>query len=130
MATTNGNSGLVKIGANTVAEVIDFSLDQSVATADDTQLSDTSMSHLIGKKSWGGSVNCYMDKSDTNGQVAMANGAAVTLLLYPAGAGSGAVEFTGLTTISNVSISNAGDTTIPTSFTFVGNGDLTEGTVV
>ncbi len=129
MANVNGNSGLVKIGANTIAEVLDFSVDEAAATVDDTVLNDTSTTHKGGLLSWSGSVNCFYDTTDTNGQVAMAIGTSLTLILQPEGDTSGDATLTGLVTIVGIGRAVANDTIVTQSFTFTGNGALTLGTV-
>lgn len=129
MATFIGNDGVVKVGANTVAEVSSFSLSEAANTADDTVLGDASQSHLVGTLSWTGSITCYWDDTDSTGQGAMTNGASVTLVLLPEGAAVGAAEYTGTATITGIETGVGLDATNTASFTFTGNGDLTIGTV-
>jgi len=129
MATFSGNAGQVKLTTNQVAEVLDWSLSESANTIDDTVLGDTSMTHLAGLNSWSGSINCYWDDTDTNGQVAMTIGASVTLNLLPEGGGVGAAEYSGTATIVGIERAVANDSIVTQSFTFTGNGDLTIGTV-
>lgn len=128
MATFNGNAGVVKIGANTVAEVLDFSIDETANTVDDTVLGDSATTHLSGLNSWSGSINCYWDDTDTNGQVALTIGASVSLALLPEGATTGDAQYSGTVTITGISRAVANDSTVTQSFTFTGNGALTIGT--
>lgn len=130
MATHIGNDGQVKIGANAVAEIVSFSLSESVNTADDSVLGDTSTSHIAGMKSWSGSVSCYWDETNTTGQGAMTAGASVTLNLYPEGSTSGDTYWTGTATITGIERSVSNDTIVQANFTFTGNGALTSTTVV
>ncbi len=128
MATFNGNSGVVKIGSNAVAEVLDFSVDESANTVDDTVLGDTASTHKSGLNSWSGSVNCYWDDTDTNGQVALTIGASVALALLPEGATTGDAEYSGTATITGIGRAVANDSIITQSFSYVGNGVLAIGT--
>ena len=102
MATHIGNSGSVKIAAATVAEVLSWSLTEGANVADDTILGDASASHKVGTKNWSGSVSCYWDETDTNGQEAMVVGASVDLSLLPDGATTGDIDFNGTATITSI----------------------------
>jgi len=125
MANHIGNSGIVKISTNTVAEVISFSLSENVNTADDFVLGDTWQTHTAGTKSWSGSVQCYWDETDTNGQEAMTVGASVELHLIPEGSGTGNIDFNGTATIMTIERSVQNDNIVTATFTFKGDGTLT-----
>lgn len=129
MATHHGKDGVVKIGANAVAEVTEFDLNIQADRADDTAMGDAWKTHLVGLKSWSGNVKCHWDETDTNGQVAMTEGASVSLALYPEGADSGDSYFSGTATISSVQVSASRDGVVSASFAFEGNGALTRATV-
>lgn len=129
MATFIGNDGVVKVGANTVAEVSAFSVSQTGNTADDTVLGDTAQSHLAGTTGWSGSLTCYWDDTDTAGQGAMTINASVALTLLPEGVAVGAAEYTGTATITGIETGIGLDATNTASFSFTGNGPLTIGTV-
>ena len=89
MATHTGSSGLIKVGTNTVAEVRSFTLDTTAELLEDTALTDTSKTFQVGKKGATASIECFWDETDTNGQIAIAEGEQVTMTLYPEGATSG-----------------------------------------
>lgn len=125
MATHTGNAGSVTIGANAVAEVLDFSLTEGVNVIDDTVIADAADTHLVGTTNWSGSVNCYWDETDTNGQEAMTIGASVTIHLLPEGAGSTNIDFNGTATITSIERAVANNSIITASFSFQGNGALT-----
>lgn len=129
MATHHGKEGVVKIGANTLAEVNGWSLETSVALDDDSELSDDWATHKVGIKTWNGQLECHWDETDTNGQVALTEGAEVTVNLYPEGAGSGAAYFSGTATIQQISYAGAKGAIVSAAFTFMGNGALTRPTV-
>ena len=89
MATHAGSEGTVKSGANDIAEIRSFSLEESADTIEDTTMGDTSRTYLTGLKTFSGSVDVFWDETDTNGQVSFAVGSSVTLAVYPEGDTSG-----------------------------------------
>jgi len=129
MATHTGVNGLVKVASNTVAEVRSFSIDTSAEVLEDTVLADTSKSYKTGKKSASATIECFWDETDTNGQIAIAEGNEVTLNLYPEGADSGDYYYTGSFIITGNSISVPTDGIIEASFNATLNGALSRATV-
>ena len=125
MANHIGNSGDVAIGANIVAEIVSWALTENANVVDDTVLGDASTTHKAGLKSWSGSVSCYWDETDTNGQEAMVVGASVAMHLRPEGAGATNIDFNGTATIVSIERSVANDSIVTANFNFTGNGDLT-----
>ena len=129
MATHHGKLGVVKVGSNTVAEVVEWDVEETVDTVEDTAQGDTAMTHLAGIPGWTGNLRCHWDETDTNGQQAMTIGASVTLNLYPEGTGSGAKYKTGTATITKVGIGVSHQGVVSREFSFQGNGALTEAAV-
>ena len=129
MATHTGSAGLVKVGSNTVAEVRSFTLDTSAEILEDTALTDTSRTYAVGKKGATVSVECWWDETDTNGQIAIAEGNSVVLNLYPEGADSGDYYFSGTYLITGQSVSTPTDGIIDSTFSATMTGALTRGTV-
>ena len=129
MATHTGSSGLVKVGTNTIAEVRSFTLDTTAELLEDTTLTDTSKTFQVGKKGATASVECFWDETDTNGQIAIAEGSQVTLYLYPEGADSGDYYFGGTWLVTANSVSTPTDGMIEGTFSATLNGALTRGTV-
>ncbi len=128
MATTHGNTGVVKLTTNTVAEVTAWSYSISVGLTPDTAMGDSAETYVsdgIGVGS--GSVTCHWDSTDTNGQEAMTVGASVTLNLYPEGADSGDDYYGGSAQIE--SIERSGDLGSIVSATFAYKGVLTQAQV-
>ena len=125
MTTHIGNNGSVKIGANTVAEVVDFSLTEGVNVADDTAIGDTSDSHKIGTLNWSGSISCYWDETDSTGQEAMTAGSSVDVHLLPDGATTADIDFNGTATIVGIERGTVNNAIVTANFTFTGSGDLT-----
>lgn len=129
MGTHLGNEGTVKIGANVVAEVKSWSITESAAIVDDSQMSDAADTHLVGSTNWRGSLTCSWDETDATGQGALTVGASVTLNVYAEGAANGDTYFTGTATVSEIARQGSRNTVIEASFTFTGNGALSQSTV-
>ena len=129
MATHTGSSGLIKVGTNTVAEVRSFTLDTTAELLEDTTLTDTSKTFQVGKKGATASVECFWDETDTNGQIAIAEGSSVALNLYPEGATSGDYYYSGTYLITANSVSVPTDGMIEATFSATLTGALTRGTV-
>jgi hypothetical protein len=128
MATHHGKEGVVKIGANSVGEVVDFNVDENAAVVDDSAKGDDWDTHLAGRNSWSGSITCHWDPADTNGQEALTVGASVSLVLYPSGSGSGDAKLTGTATVTRRGASSPLEDVVSQTFDFQGNGALTHGT--
>ena len=130
MSAKHGNSGIVKISTNSVAEVQKWDYeDRDVSVQEKTSMGDTEAAYLAsGCKGGGGTVECLLDATDANGQAAMTPGSTVTLKLYPAGDTSGDKEFSGSAIIETRRIEVAKDGL--NKITFGYRGVLTEGTVV
>ena len=129
MATHTGVSGLVKVGTSTVAEVRSFTLDTTAELLEDTALTDTSKTFQVGKKGATASIECFWDETDSNGQIAIAEGSQVTMTLYPEGADSGDYCFGGTWLITANSTSTPTDGMIEATFSATLTGALTRGTV-
>jgi len=124
MGTHHGKNGVVKVGANAVAEVQNFSVTEQVSTADDTAMGDADETHLVGIKSWNGNLSCSWDETDATGQEALTVGASVNLGLYPEGSGSGASYLSGTATVTQITLDVKRDGVVTRAFDFKGNGAL------
>lgn len=129
MATHAGSEGTVKSGANDIAEIRSFSLEESADTIEDTTMGDTSRTYLTGLKTFSGSVDVFWDETDTNGQVSFSVGASVTLNVYPEGATSGDTYYSGTAIVTGRTITSSFDGMVEASFTLQGSGALTAATV-
>jgi hypothetical protein len=127
MATHKGSEGVVKVGANTIAELKSYSIEETANTIDTTTLGDSSETHVTGLKKWSGSADCFWDETDTNGQLALTIGSSVTMNFYPEGATTGDRYATGTATVVGASVNAESDGIVETSFSFTGTGDLTWG---
>ena len=128
MATFTGNSGSVKVGANTLGEVRSFSVTETAETVEDTAMGDTWRSHKAGLNSWSGSIECWFDDTDT-AQGSLTVGTSVTLDLQPEGTDIGDFLLSGTATVTELGHSNTIDGMVERTFSFVGNGALTTTTV-
>jgi len=129
MATHTGSAGTVKVGSNAVAELKSWSLDQTQDTVETTKLGDTVKTYSVTQSSSSGTMDCFWDETDTNGQVACSIGATVTLNLYPEGATSGDTYYTGSAIITSVGVSQTHDGIVERSIGFQVTGAVTIGTV-
>ena len=124
-----GTEGVVKVGANTVAECRGWSLEQQADVVEDTVLGDTWKTNKASLKSWSGSLTCWWDETDATGQGALAIGAEVTLNLYPEGATSGDSYFSGSAIVTNKTNKGEVGGMVEAEISFTGNGALSESTV-
>lgn len=129
MSNHVGNEGKVKIGANQVAEMRGWEVQEQADTVDDTVSGDDWKTHKVTHKGWTATANCLWDETDTNGQQACTVGASVTLNLYPEGDGAGDTYKTGAATVTQVGVSSTHDGIVERTIQFQGNGALTETTV-
>ena len=129
MATHTGSAGTVKVGSNAVAELKSWSLDQSQDTVETTKLGDTVKTCTATQSTSSGTMDCFWDETDTNGQVACTIGASVTLNLYPEGATSGDTYYTGSAIITSIGVAQTHDGIVERSIGFQVTGAVTIGTV-
>jgi hypothetical protein len=129
MAVHTGSAGLIKIGANTVAEVTAFTLETTADVIESTQLTDTSKTFEVSRKSGTVTVEAAWDETDSNGQIVLQEATGVTLLLYPEGADSGDYFYTVPAIVTGNSVSVTMDDLIRLSITCQINGAISRGTV-
>ena len=123
MANYSGNTGTIKIGADQVAELLDYTISTGVATIDNSTVSDTEDTHLIGTGNWSASISCFWDDTDTAGQEVMKAGDSITHLFRPS---SSSGIFTGDATIEGLEVSVSRNNIVTASFTAKGDGALLE----
>lgn len=129
MATHTGSAGTVKVGSNAVAEVKNWTLDQSQDTVETTKLGDTVKTFSATQSSSSGTMDCFWDETDTSGQGAMTIGTTVVLNLYPEGADSGDTYYSGSAIINSIGVSQSHDGIVERAFGFQITGAVTIGTV-
>jgi hypothetical protein len=129
MANHKGSEGVVKIGTDTIAEVKDWSFDETADTTEDTVMGDAARTRKSTLVSASGSINAFWDETDTAGQVAMSAGSEVALKLYPEGATTGDTFYSVAAIITSVSRSATFDGMVEASFSFESNGAVTAAVV-
>ena len=129
MATHIGRDGVVKVGANSIAELRSFSIDETGDTVEDTVMTDTARSFISTLTSFTGSADVYWDETDTSAQGALTVGASVTIGFYPEGETAGDTYYSGTCIVTGVSRSASFDGMVEASITFQGSGALTASTV-
>jgi hypothetical protein len=129
MATHTGSEGTVKVGANAIAEIRSFSLEETADTLEDTTMGDTARTYKSSLTTFTGSVDVFWDETDTTGQGALTIGASVTLNVYPEGDASGDTYYTGTAIVTGVTRSSSFDGLVEASITVQGSGALTATTV-
>lgn len=129
MATHTGSEGTVKVGANAVAEIRSFSLEESGETIETTSMGDAARTYVAGLKTFTGTIECFWDETDTTGQGALTVGSEITINVYPEGDTSGDTYYTGTAIVTGASLSSSFDGMVERSFSIQGSGALTESTV-
>lgn len=130
MANHKGSEGVIKVGANTVAEVRSYSLEETGDTVEDSVIGDTARTYKSTMTSWTASVDIYWDETDSTGQGALTIGSEVTINLYPEGDTSGDTYYSGSAIVTGSSISGSFDGMVEGSISLQGTGALTLSTVV
>jgi len=129
MATHTGSEGTVKVGANAIAEIRSFSIEESADTLEDTSMGDTARTYKSSLTNFTGTVDVFWDETDTTGQGALSIGSEVTLNLYPEGDTTGDTYYTGTAIVTGRSINSSFDGLVEMSISVQGSGALTETTV-
>ena len=129
MATHKGSEGTVKSGANAIAEIRSYTITETADVLEDTTMGDSSRTYLASLKTFTGSIECFWDETDTNGQLTLDPGASVTINIYPEGSTSGDTYYTGTVLITEKNVTGSFDGMVEASFSFQGTGALSETTV-
>jgi hypothetical protein len=128
MATHTGSEGTVKVGANAIAEIRSYSIEQTSDTVEDTTMGDAWRTHKSTLKSWTGTVDVFWDETDTTGQAALVVGAEVTANFYPEGSTTGDAYLYGTAIVTGKTVSASFDGMVESTITLQGTGALTTGT--
>jgi len=131
MATHTGSEGTVRVGANAIAEIRSYSLEETADTAEDTSMGDAYRTFKTTLKAWTGSVDVFWDETDTNGQVALVVGATVTANFFPEGASAGQSEkyYSGDAIVTGKTVTGSFDGMVESTITLQGTGALTLATL-
>lgn len=129
MATLRGNDGILKIGANTVAELVAWSLEQELELIEDSAMGDAAKTYKGGLSDGSGSVTLHYDPSDATGQELLVPGSTIALLLYPELDQSGDLELSFSAVITSVSRAGELNSVVSKEVGFQVSGAITENTV-
>jgi len=129
MATHTGSEGTVKVGANAIAEIRSYTLEESADTLEDTTMGDTARTYKPSLTTYTGSIDVLWDETDTTGQGALTIGSEITLNMYPEGSVAGDTYMTGAAIVTGRSITASYDGMVEMSISVQGNGALTTATV-
>lgn len=129
MAVHKGSEGAVYVGSNQVAEVRSATLTQTAETIDSTSMGDTARTFESSLTTASGTVTCFWDETDTDGQEALTVGAEVTLNLYFEGNASGDAYASMTAIITEVAVSTSLDGLVERTFNFQVDGAVTWTTV-
>lgn len=128
MANHLGREGLVKISSTTIGELRNYALSHSSDTVEDSVIGDTYRTRLATMKTWSASGDLYWDEANA-GQLLITIGSSVTLNLYPEGADTGDIYYSGSAIVTKFDISASFDGIVEGSIAFEGNGALSTLTV-
>jgi hypothetical protein len=129
MAIYKGCEGVIKVGTDTVAEVRDWNLNETVEVLDASSLDSCAKAKKAGMTDGTGTITCLWDDEDTVGQGAMVIKAEVELNLYPKGSETGDKFVTFPALITGVGISASYDGLVENTFDYEANGLIVWGTV-
>jgi len=128
MATHHGKEAVVTVGGTRVDNVTGFTLDTTHDTVEDTELSDTNKTFLVGRGTFTGSIDMNYDEESTE-QGLLVSGASLAFVFLPEGNTSGDESFSGTGIVTGMSINTPLDGAITRTVSFQGTGALTIGTV-
>jgi predicted secreted protein len=123
MATKLGREGLIKLSSTTIGELRNYALTHTSDTVEDSVIGDTYRTRLASMKSFSVSGDLYWDETDA-GQLLITIGSQVTLNLYPEGASTGDVYYSGAAIVTQFNVTASYDGIIEASIAFEGNGVL------
>ena len=124
MATHTGSEGTVRVGANAIAEIRSYSLEETADTAEDSTMGDPYRTFKTTLKAWTGSVDVFWDETDTNGQTALVVGATVTANFFPEGTTSPDVYYSGSAIVTGKTVTGSFDGMVESTITLQGTGAL------
>jgi predicted secreted protein len=126
MSTHAGSEGIVRIADKQIAEVKSWSLEEICDTVDSSTIGDQWRKSQATIKSWSGSIDAFWDEADIEGQGKLIIGGTIQLSLYPEGLDNEKKYFTGVAIVTGISRQASFDGLVESSFTFQGNGKLSE----
>lgn len=128
MSATRGCFGKIKAGANFIAQLRSWSVEESAAEIDVSVMGDCTKAYDVGAVETSFTASGFWDTSDT-GQTALVVGSTVAVELYPGGDASGKAYYTGDVIVQSVNKSADIDGVVEFSVSGKINGGLTQAAV-
>ena len=116
---TRGCKGQVRVGTTPVAETRTWELNESAERIDASVMGDCTRKYEVGPVEATGTFTCFLDDTDTNGQLALPVAGSVSLVLWPAGEGSGLSQRSFTATIEAIAERAAVDGLVERDYTYL-----------
>jgi hypothetical protein len=134
MAVISGKSGSVYYGTDEIGELSSYTLTVTQNTEESFSFGSSWVTNTATSKSWSVEASGFHDPNDSTGQAAvitdiLTGDSTVSIALRSEGDTAGDDEYTGSIVLQEVSVEAAADGLISFSFSGIGNGTLTKGTV-
>lgn len=131
MARYTGEGGVIKAGNDLIAEIADYSIEETDQVILQAGLSDTWDRNVAGRNQWSASINVFLDDgaSGDPAQVAMTVGATLDFSFYQRGEAPTMVFRKGLGIVATKGGENENNGNLMGSFTITGAAELTIETV-
>lgn len=126
MPVTKGKEGTIQVGATATAlvgELRSWEITETANEVDVSRMGDDWTRVDSTQLSWKGSLECFYDSTDADGQESLEVGEYATITVFPAGSGG---NWTGQALITEATVKAAHDNIIEKSISFTGNGTLTK----
>lgn len=127
MTIYHGKNGVVKIGTDSVLQIVDFGVEQTYANDVRGTMGRQSTESAQGLYSWTGTITCIYDPIDA-GQLAARVAGDLAFEGFPTGEAAGE-KLSGNLQVETIGQPVTVDGQIEQSFTFTGNGDLTRAVI-
>lgn len=128
MGKHTGKNGKVKFGANFVAGLDGWSIEETVETEDLTSADSVAMEHETMKPGWSGTCNLLLDHEDSAKQTPRA-GDSVAFEGYTEGDATGKTYYSGTVSVTSVGVDSPQKGAVKRNIAFQGNGALSTATV-
>jgi hypothetical protein len=132
MTVYSGNDGVAKVGASPaeVSKVTEFQIEATAEVDRTDGMGEEWTDSLVTKKNWSGSMTCKRNAADTNGQEAIVEvGTVIAAEFYPDSDATGRTKLSGDVIVTGVTEGANHEAANEISFSFLGKGALTRGTV-
>ena len=128
MATHHGKEGVVTVGGTAIGNVTGFTIDTTHDTVEDTELSDTSKTYLVGRGTFTASIDMNYDETNSE-QSSLTTGSSLAFVFLPEGNTNGDESLSGTGIVTGMSIGLTLDGVTTRTVSIQGTGALTVGTV-